>query len=56
MNADEVVDKDYTNCCYLCGDRDRLRMFPIRKQGDMVGWIFICGEHEDHEIPETVTL
>jgi hypothetical protein len=57
LDASQQNRKDYTNCCYLCRTEISLRMYPIRNlQGEMVGWIFICGSHEDHEIPETVSL
>ena len=53
----DYESKDYTNHCYLCGSTDYLQMYPIRNLcGQMVGWIFACSRHEEHEIPETVSL
>jgi len=51
---EKVRDNFYTVVCLLCGSVSNLQMFPQRINGQMVGWIFICDQHEDHEIPETV--
>lgn len=48
-------DTDYIMHCFVCGSIDGLKMFPQRNyRGNMVGWIFVCKCHEDHEIPEVV--
>lgn len=44
----------YLMHCLLCGSMQRLQMYPHRVNGEMVGWIFICNFHEEHEIPETL--
>ena len=50
-------EKDYTLCCYLCRSSISLKMYPQRNMnGEMVGWIFVCGGHDESEIPETVTM
>lgn len=50
-------ESNYVMHCYKCGESSNLRMFPHRNmEGKMVGWIFVCIKHEDHELPETLEL
>lgn len=48
------MSDEYVMHCILCNTTIDLRMFPQRINGDMVGWIFSCDAHEDHEIPEII--
>lgn len=42
--------------CYLCGSMTALGMHAHRNtEGKIVGWIFICKIHQEHEIPETLS-
>lgn len=45
---------EYVMHCLICGSTKDLKMFPHRKNGNMVGWVFCCDTHEEHELPETL--
>lgn len=48
---------NYEMNCFLCAENSRLRMFPHRDlKGRMVGWIFVCCNHDDSELPETLNF
>jgi hypothetical protein len=51
-------ERDYIVTCYKCGSTNNLKMYPHRsaKTGKMVGWIFVCAEHDETELPETLEL
>ena len=57
MNAGQIkkLNKDeYTTACFFCGGSHNLKMFPHRKTGQVVGFIFSCCEvPENNELTLT---
>lgn len=53
-----MSQQDYIMHCYKCDYNAELKMYPHRsaKTGHMVGWIFVCMEHDETELPETLEL
>lgn len=50
MSKDIVLtndtDSQYLVHCIKCRTTDKLQMIPHRYKGAMVGWVFVCKEHE----------
>lgn len=41
-----INNKQFVVACLICGEQKPVMLYPHKKSGFIVGWIFVCGEHE----------
>jgi hypothetical protein len=42
----EPVNGQYVVGCVVCGEKTPVMLYPQRRKGLIVGWVFVCAEHQ----------